>query len=79
LNGPPGEPVALCPGTAMTSISPTVPFLSVPQTGQPGGLLLQPVETRANPKKTITAIRFNDCGTIASGFNDAQPPAQNRN
>src|SRR5579862_7795638 len=34
LNGPPGSPLGLCSGTIITSISPIVPFLSVPQTGQ---------------------------------------------
>jgi hypothetical protein len=37
LKGPPGSPVALCSGTSMTSINPTVAFLSVPQTGQFAG------------------------------------------
>src|ERR1700722_14284622 len=34
LNGPPGSPLGLCSGTIITSISPIVPCLSVPQTGQ---------------------------------------------
>src|SRR3984885_9528977 len=34
LNGPPGSPLGLCSGTIITSISPMVPFLSVPHTGQ---------------------------------------------
>src|SRR5580704_19226657 len=34
LNGPPGSPLGLCSGTSITSISPIVPFLSVPHTGQ---------------------------------------------
>src|ERR1700722_8602559 len=34
LNGPPGSPLGLCSGTIITSISPMVPCLSVPQTGQ---------------------------------------------
>src|SRR5215469_341336 len=34
LNGPPGSPLGLCSGTIITSISPTEPFLLVPQTGQ---------------------------------------------
>src|ERR1700693_2327793 len=38
LKGPPGSPLGLCSGTIMTSISPIVPFLSVPQTGQLGVL-----------------------------------------
>src|SRR5579864_6476386 len=66
LNGPPGAPEALCPGTAITSIRPTVPFTSVPQTGQPGGLLLQPPDTESNPKRTTTARRGNDSEIIES-------------
>src|SRR5580700_3267578 len=38
LNGPPGSPLGLCSGTIITLISPIVPFLSVPQTGQLGVL-----------------------------------------
>jgi hypothetical protein len=41
LKGPPGSPLGLCSGTIITSISPIVPFLSVPQTGQLAGLLPQ--------------------------------------
>ena len=37
LKGPPGSPLPLCSGTSITSINPTVPFLSVPQTGQLAG------------------------------------------
>src|SRR5579862_3782515 len=41
LNGPPGSPLGLCSGTIITSISPIVPFLSVPHTGQFFSLLPQ--------------------------------------
>jgi hypothetical protein len=37
LKGPPGSPLGLCSGTSITSINPTVPFLSVPQVGQFAG------------------------------------------
>jgi hypothetical protein len=50
----------------MASINPTVPFVSVPQTGQFGGLLLQLVEKQINPNSKATAKRGNNFGLIES-------------
>src|ERR1700726_4172527 len=64
LNGPPGAPEALCPGTTITSINPTVAFLSVPHTGQPAGLLLQLVESKIEPNSTAKIRRGNTLESI---------------
>jgi hypothetical protein len=64
LNGPPGSPLGLCSGTSMTSISPIVPFLSVPQTGQPDGLPPQLFKIRVAPKSATTASKENNFGLI---------------
>jgi hypothetical protein len=58
LNGPPGAPDALCPGTAITSIKPTVPFVSVPHTGQ-FAELLQPIKMKIDPKSRASVMRDN--------------------
>src|ERR1700722_17596051 len=62
LNGPPGSPLGLCSGTNMTSISPIVPFLVVPQTGQPAGPLPQLFEIKIDPNSTTRARTCNIFG-----------------
>src|ERR1700676_2390988 len=57
LNGPPGEPAVLCSGTSMTSINPTVAFVSVPHTGQLAGLVAQLVESKMNPSSATKAAQ----------------------
>src|SRR6201987_3882820 len=55
LKGPPGSPLPLCSGTSITSINPTVAFLSVPQVGQfagPPQLLEISVDTSTIAKAT---------------------------
>src|SRR5580700_6620339 len=64
LNGPPGSPLGLCSGTNMTSISPIVPFLVVPQTGQPAGPLPQLFEIKIDPNSTTRARTCNIFGLI---------------
>src|ERR1700722_16131472 len=59
LNGPPGSPLGLCSGTIITSISPMVPCLSVPQTGQFFGLLPQLLEIRIAPSRATKVRRGN--------------------
>src|ERR1700693_940742 len=57
LNGPPGSPLGLCSGTIMTSISPIVPCLSVPHTGQLAGLLPQLFEMKIIPNNAMKPRR----------------------
>src|SRR5579862_5309679 len=65
LNGPPGSPLGLCSGTIITSISPIVPFLSVPQTGQFFGPLQLSVN-KTVPNSATSARRGNIFAFIES-------------